>query len=115
MPGGDRTGPFGYGPMTGRRMGYCAGYDRPGFAQGFGGYGGWGWRHRNMYYATGLTGWQRAGYAPSYRPAPFYGPVSSEKEELSMLKNQAEYFEKALDDIRRRIQELEERQTKEND
>jgi hypothetical protein len=24
MPGGDRTGPFGQGPMTGRAMGYCA-------------------------------------------------------------------------------------------
>jgi hypothetical protein len=24
MPGGDRTGPLGQGPMTGRSMGYCA-------------------------------------------------------------------------------------------
>ena len=37
MPGGDGTGPMGYGPMTGRGMGYCAGFDRPGFASpGFG-------------------------------------------------------------------------------
>ncbi|MCK4238634.1 MAG: DUF5320 domain-containing protein, partial [Candidatus Lokiarchaeota archaeon] len=26
MPGGDRTGPGGLGPMTGRALGYCAGY-----------------------------------------------------------------------------------------
>ena len=28
MPGYDRTGPEGYGPMSGRRMGRCAGYGR---------------------------------------------------------------------------------------
>jgi hypothetical protein len=31
MPGGDRTGPMGTGPMTGRGMGYCAGFPVPGF------------------------------------------------------------------------------------
>lgn len=31
MPGGDRTGPAGLGPMTGRAAGYCAGYPAPGF------------------------------------------------------------------------------------
>ena len=38
MPAGDRTGPFAEGPMTGRRMGYCAGEDQPGymFNTGFG-------------------------------------------------------------------------------
>lgn len=32
MPSGDRSGPEGKGPMTGRGRGYCAGYDRPGYA-----------------------------------------------------------------------------------
>lgn len=32
MPGGDRTGPIGAGPMTGRGAGYCSGFDVPGFA-----------------------------------------------------------------------------------
>ncbi len=31
MPRGDRTGPAGYGAMTGRGMGYCAGYPHPGY------------------------------------------------------------------------------------
>jgi hypothetical protein len=31
MPRGDRTGPGGFGPMTGRGSGYCAGYSMPGF------------------------------------------------------------------------------------
>ena len=32
MPRGDGTGPAGLGPMTGRGLGYCAGYSRPGYA-----------------------------------------------------------------------------------
>jgi len=31
MPGGDRTGPMGFGSMTGRGMGYCAGFPGLGF------------------------------------------------------------------------------------
>ncbi|NMC44151.1 MAG: DUF5320 domain-containing protein, partial [candidate division Zixibacteria bacterium] len=73
MPRGDRTGPAGMGPMTGRGLGYCAGFGMPGYmnpapgrgfgmgfgrGRGFGG-GGRGWRH--WYYATGLPGWMRFG------------------------------------------------------
>lgn len=79
MPGFDQTGPMGQGPMTGGRRGRCAGavdYPRTGRGLGYGaGYGrglGRGWYgrgagygfggrgYRNEYYATGLTGWQRA-------------------------------------------------------
>jgi len=44
MPWGDRTGPLGLGPMTGRGLGYCAGFNTPGFVKGPGfGWGrGWG-------------------------------------------------------------------------
>ena len=84
MPGGDGTGPGGMGPMTGRAAGYCAGYAVPGFmnpGQGWGywgaGRGGGGRGRRNWYYATGLTGWQRAslgmpalGGPPAY-PLPY--------------------------------------------
>lgn len=62
MPRGDRTGPSGGGPKTGRGMGYCTGNDQPGYmtpgtnwGRGFGrrfrggqGYGwgpGFGFRH----------------------------------------------------------------------
>lgn len=31
MPRGDRTGPAGLGPMTGRAAGFCAGYPTPGY------------------------------------------------------------------------------------
>ena len=40
MPGGDRTGPLGLGPRTGRGLGYCSGYNRPGFmSRAFGRFG----------------------------------------------------------------------------
>lgn len=56
MPARDGTGPTGYGPMTGGRRGFCAGaVPSPGRG------GGRGWR--NQFYATGLTGWQRAAQA----------------------------------------------------
>ncbi|MFP4397623.1 MAG: DUF5320 domain-containing protein [Desulfonatronovibrio sp.] len=31
MPGGDRTGPLGQGPRTGRAQGFCSGGNAPGF------------------------------------------------------------------------------------
>jgi hypothetical protein len=60
-------GPTGEGPRTGRGAGYCGGNATPGSAtvgrRGFGG-GGRGRGHggrgrRNLFHATGLTGWQR--------------------------------------------------------
>lgn len=123
MPGGDRTGPAGMGPMTGRAAGYCAGYQVPGFMNPVPGGGFWGWGRgggrgwRNQYYATGLTGWQRAGYglpafgSPQAYPPPYAFPTTAasinKEQELDMLKGQAEYFEDALEGIKKRIGELE--------
>jgi hypothetical protein len=120
MPGGDRTGPAGFGPKTGRAAGYCAGYGAPGFANpvlgrgfgmGWGRGGGRGWR--NCFYATGWTGRQRAAagwplpgwHAPNY--AAFYPPTATREQEVEGLKNQAEYLEDSLAGIRKRIEELE--------
>jgi hypothetical protein len=41
MPRGDRTGPAGAGPMSGRAAGYCAGYLVPGFMNPIRGRGFW--------------------------------------------------------------------------
>lgn len=51
MPRGDQTGPAGAGPMTGRGMGFCAGYNTAGFQTAGGGFGrgcgrGFGFRNR---------------------------------------------------------------------
>ena len=57
MPGGDRTGPLGLGPRTGRGLGYCSGYNRPGFMSRAFGWLGFG-RGRG---AGRAAGWGRAG------------------------------------------------------
>lgn len=109
MPRGDRTGPMEAGPMTGRGAGYCAGYPIPGYANpafgwGFGlrsrfWGGGRGWRH--WFYATGLPGWARAGYG-------FVPPTT--EQELTWLKNEAEFLKNQLDAVNRRITELEKKE-----
>jgi hypothetical protein len=108
------------GPMTGRGAGFCAGYGVPGYMNpvggrgfGYGGGGrgrggGRGWRHQ--FWATGLPGWARGGYG--YGPwggpaAPFAAPAApTAQQELDALKQQAAYFKDALDDIQKRIGEL---------
>jgi len=86
-------------------MGYCTGNPVPGYAsspRGGAGFGGGG-RHgyRNMFYATGLYGWQRAAVHP-------LAPVTVSKEqEIEALKRQADYFGDQLEAIRRRLKELE--------
>ncbi|MEE8640103.1 MAG: DUF5320 domain-containing protein [bacterium] len=125
MPRGDRTGPAGQGPRTGRNMGYCAGYSVPGYmnagpglglgmGRGLGGGRGGGRGWRNMYYATGLPGWARAGWLPAYGQPPAepygfppYAPAPTTGDEADLLKAQAEYFERGLEDIKTRLAELE--------
>jgi hypothetical protein len=117
MPFGDGTGPAGMGAMTGRAAGYCAGYGLPGnmnpisgrgtgFCLGRGGRG-----RRNWFYATGLPGWQRAGYGFPFRGTG-YGyeqlPYSvTPEQEMDMLRRQSDHLEKTLSDLNQRIQELE--------
>jgi len=118
MPGGDRTGPLGMGPMTGRGAGYCAGYSVPGYTNpvpgfGFGG-GGGGWGRgrggggrgrRNWFYATGLTGWQRAA---QFTPPPFVPatPAAAPQQEIQWLQTQVAQTEAALADLKGRLETL---------
>jgi hypothetical protein len=106
------------GPMTGRGTGYCGGYGTPGYAnpipgRGFGmgrgrGGGGRGWRRQ--YYATGLPGWARFGYAPAWgTPPAAYGPYAApptREQETEFLKAQADALKEQLDAISQRIAEL---------
>jgi len=109
MPWGNRTGPLGFGPLSGRALGYCAGYPAPGslnpagswgygpgFGRGFRAFGGRGGRGR--FFAWG---------AP-FRGGAWFGPVAAPSlGEADMLKEQAAYLENALSEIKKRIGELE--------
>ena len=113
MPRGDRTGPRGMGPMTGRAAGYCAGYSVPGFAnpipgRGFGmgfgrglGRGGWGRGFGRGWAYPHVGGYYGMPYAYPY------APVMSSEQEADMLKAQAEDMQSSLEDINKRISELE--------
>ncbi len=58
MPRGDRTGPMGMGPMTGRGAGFCAGFNVPGFMNAVSGRGGMGFgRGRGRGFGMGM-GWR---------------------------------------------------------
>ncbi|MDH7554428.1 MAG: DUF5320 domain-containing protein [Spirochaetota bacterium] len=110
MPRGDRTGPYGAGPMTGRGAGYCAGYGVPGYANPAGrfgasgigrGFGGRGRGFSHWFYATGLPGWMRFGYN---LPAAYQ---YSKDDEKSFLKEQVDFLSKTIENLNKRLAELE--------
>ena len=124
MPGGDRTGPRGLGSMTGRGLGYCAGYDAPGYTMGSGmGLGrGWG-RGRGVGYGRGFgygrgLGYRAPIYSPVYTPYPSgIIPQITPENQLTMLKQEKDYLDSemngiksALDDISKRIEDLEKKE-----
>ncbi len=99
MPGGDRTGPAGMGPMTGGGRGFCGtGHAPRRFFEGGRGRaaGGGGRSWRNWFYAAGRG-----------RRQWFGGQGIGRQEEAVLLKNQAETLSRQLEDIRKRISELE--------
>ena len=73
MPWGDGTGPAGWGPMTGRAAGYCAGYAVPGFMNSVP-RGGFGVPYAAPY-AAGYGVLPYGSYAGElgYAPRGFYG------------------------------------------
>ncbi|MFX1389976.1 MAG: DUF5320 domain-containing protein [Promethearchaeota archaeon] len=111
MPGGDRTGPRGLGPMTGRSLGYCADYSTPGYTKGPGmGLGrGWG-RGRGWFRGIGFgygRGWGWDYRLPVYsRYAPGIPPKISSENQLTMLKNEKDYLETELNTIRGAIEDI---------
>lgn len=109
MPRGDRTGPMGLGPGTGRAFGYCYGFDSPGYTKGPGrGMGrGFGFG-RGMGRGMGF-GWGRnfggvpAGFLPGYQ----WMPSISKDDEIKLLKSQADALSRSQKDIENRLGELE--------
>jgi hypothetical protein len=130
MPRGDGTGPAGFGPMSGRGAGYCAGYPVPGYAnpfpRGFRGRGrgfrffgrGRGFYGRgrrffaapyweSMPYWAGAPYWARGAYP--FEPAPDYYDDYNPDDEAKALSREAELLKKELKAIEERLSELEEK------
>ena len=106
MPSGNRMGPRGEGPKTGRGLGYCADNDQPGYAesqirQGFGrgfGRGGGGWRGRN---------WSDIDFRPRRGRGRFSIPATPASQDVNDLKAQAQELQITLQGIQARLAELE--------
>ncbi|MDY6915811.1 MAG: DUF5320 domain-containing protein [Candidatus Cloacimonadota bacterium] len=103
MPRGDGRGPDGFGPMTGRGMGYCAGFESPGYANP--GYGrGMGYRRGGGY----KRGYRRFSGYPVH-PATNYNyaapPAGEEKE---IIENQIKNLQNQISNLEKRLAELNE-------
>ena len=98
MPRGDRTGPAGEGPLTGRRMGYCAGYDHPGFINLERGYG------RGF---RGGSGYGR-GFGPGFRHGygDYYHGNSPGVSEKTVIENEIRILKDQLSTLEERLSKL---------
>ena len=121
MPRGDRTGPRGLGPRTGRAAGYCAGYPVPGFMNPTPGYGrgfnfgrgrrrgrgfGGGFGRGRWYYPQ-----PRAQYPPAY-PPPVYPLTTTRQtpeEECATLEDYNKELEAERADLVQEMNEVEAR------
>ncbi len=105
MPFGDRTGPQGFGPMTGRGAGFCTGNNAPGnynrrcgFGRGFfrrGGGGGWFGFRRGFGYPFQAD----ARYGADYSSAGPEGEKNMLEENLNFLRGEVERMEKRLNEL----------------
>jgi len=99
MPWGDRTGPVGAGPRTGRGLGCCSGFNAPGYinpgpGMSFG--RGRGWK------CFGGLGRRFRGFWRT----PFFGGVSLGNE-AEILRQEAEILRKNLEAVEKRLSEVE--------
>ncbi len=132
MPGLDRTGPMGDGPMTGWGAGDCTGQgprvSRRRYSRGFGRAADFG---RGMFYGmrrrarggffapgrgrgfvSGGFGYGRRQFIDDYREDEV--PETEKKYEVEMLKEEAEYLQKELEAVKNRIDEVESSHKKED-
>jgi hypothetical protein len=116
MPAGDGTGPLGMGPMTGRRAGWCAGHDTPGYAnpargRGMGRARGLGRRGGRGRRWAGAPGRARPWRAAAWEDGPVdYGPSvpPTREEQVEFLRDEASRLQQQLQAVQERITELEE-------
>ena len=126
MPGGDRTGPNGLGPMTGRRRGFCAGYDVPGYLNPEPGFGFGPGRGAGRGFGRGFGRgrgfrWRFLQQDPArFQNAPVQGPqetsatpAENEKayleNEKKAIEQEEEILKKEKESILKRLSEINEK------
>ena len=103
MPSGDKTGPSGNGPMTGRSAGYCAGFEQAGYENQIPRRGGVGRGRRG---GRGIFGFRNLGRRSGrgfFQSG--YGGIS-EAEENQSLTSEAGFLKRRLENINERLKEL---------
>lgn len=98
MPRGDRRGPEGFGPRTGRGLGFCNGYESPGYTRGGGRGAGRGMGRGRGFAMGGGRGW---GFNNDYYAAR---PVSDE-EYKKILKEEHEALKHRMDELEKEMKE----------
>ncbi len=100
MPAGNKTGPEGKGPLSGKKLGYCAGYDSAGYeTQSFGRMGR---GFRNRRYHRSFLGFGR-GFRRNY-------PENEINE--SDLRNEIQRFKDHISVLESRLKDLESKNAK---
>jgi len=70
-----------------------------------------GYRHRYMYYATGLPGWMRFGFSPGWLgtspPPQGQNAQPTKEQEVEFLRTQADKLRGELERIKERLAQLE--------
>jgi hypothetical protein len=110
MPRGDRTGPWGAGPMTGRAAGYCAGhavtrYMNPRFGYGRG-YGKGRGRELYLYPPPVIVPAYPKVNPPVTQQQPQEQEVAALENYQKELAAEKTDIEKEMNDIKARIEEL---------
>lgn len=108
MPGGDKTGPLGMGPRTGRQAGCCAGMDAQGSwraeRRSVAGRGAWcrgGARgRRHSFYATGQTGWMRVDESATS------ASTTAQEPKVQELTRRANELQKELAAVQEKLQSI---------
>jgi hypothetical protein len=102
MPQGDGTGPAGQGSMTGRAMGFCAGFNSPGFMNpGFGRGRGLG---RGMGRGRGFAWRARAMQVIPMQQVQ--STAITKDQEKQFLEQDLDALKKEMEDVQKRLKEL---------
>lgn len=122
MPGGDRTGPLGEGPKTGRAAGFCTGYRMPGYMNPGvnnypggvfrgAGHGGIPWGGGRGRAWGGGRGFRRGRFPylnPDYTtfPEEQFPQEFSREDEIIQLKEQARIMTMTLKGIEKKLADI---------